>query len=162
MGNPRFLADKTVGRLAKWLRLLGVDCASLNDAPPVELLSRAANEGRVLLTKSTALAAAATSQDHLHVTASLLSEQLKQVVKKYGLTFECKRFLSICSVCNSPLDDVAPETVRGAVPPYVFATRRTFRRCPACGRVYWAGTHKSRMLDRLKGMLDISNGSGAD
>jgi uncharacterized protein with PIN domain len=150
MGNPRFLADKTVGRLAKWLRLLGVDCASLNDAPPVEL------------TKSTALAAAATSQDHLHVTASLLSEQLKQVVKKYGLTFECKRFLSICSVCNSPLDDVAPETVRGAVPPYVFATRRTFRRCPACGRVYWAGTHKSRMLDRLKGMLDISNGSGAD
>ncbi|HPQ67819.1 MAG TPA: Mut7-C RNAse domain-containing protein [bacterium] len=153
MSERRFLADKTVGRLAKWLRLLGYDCRTLDSSDVEEILLAIKEDTRTLLTKNTKFLAI-EKNEILFIKSDDITQQLKQVIMEYSLSIECERFLSVCSVCNVPVVDVETESVRGLVPPFVFATRKTFRRCPQCGRLYWAGTHKTRMIDRLKETLD--------
>jgi uncharacterized protein with PIN domain len=160
MSKRLFLADKTVGRLARWLRLLGFDCAMQPDNDILRLLVRCRAEGRVLLTKNTALAAAAAPDECLLIAFDRIRQQLKQVMKYYNLTIDKENILTICSVCNERLDDVAPAEVRGIAPPFVFATQTVFRRCPRCRRIYWAGTHKTRMLAWLDETLDNPTTSG--
>ena len=154
MDAPRFVADKTVGRLAKWLRLLGFDCAFLPNATPAQLVEQVETGNLILLTKNTHLPGLIQRGRSLWIGSDHGAEQLKQVITEYGLTIECDLFLSRCSICNVSLEDLPRDAARGRVPAYVFATRQTFRNCRQCGRIYWGGTHKSRMLDRLRETLD--------
>lgn len=158
-----FLADRTVGRLAKWLRLLGYDCIFSDSIEKQEVLLRSKQDKRILLTRDEKLVAMAGSNVEIVLLKSNDSfEQLKYIINKYSLSIQCKSFLSTCSVCNVPLEDIAREKARGIVPPYVYRTRKTFRRCPQCHRFYWAGTHKSRMIDQLRRVLDNEPTSRSD
>lgn len=161
MTELRFIADRTVGRLAKWLRLLGFDCKLFVNDDEQLLIETAKNERRIILTRDTRLAGVLGSDDRLFIQCDDWKSQLNQIITHYRLTIRCERFLSICSRCNRSLDNVDPEDVRGLVPPYVFATRKTFRRCPECGRIYWGGTHKNKMIERLKILLDTGGHSRA-
>jgi len=136
-GAPRFLADGMLGRLARWLRLLGYDTEYDNHASDLELARRARAEGRVLLTRDRALAARRGLQTLL-IDSEVLQEQVRQVVEVFGLpsAAACSR----CACCNSPLEEVA-EAVREKVPPHVLRTQQRFWLCRGCGRVYWEGTH---------------------
>ncbi|MDP8225542.1 MAG: Mut7-C RNAse domain-containing protein [Candidatus Lernaella stagnicola] len=154
MKPPIFLADRTCGRLAKWLRLLGFDCEFASTAEIPALVQRAKRENRILLTKNSRLVPQADQISFLFLKSEITKEQLKQVLTECDLTIQCEAFLSICSICNEALDDIDKRDVRGLVPPFVYATRTTFRRCPGCGRIYWAGTHKIKMIDKLKQTLD--------
>ncbi|HPM77073.1 MAG TPA: Mut7-C RNAse domain-containing protein [bacterium] len=153
MNERRFLADKTVGRLAIWLRLLGYDCRYLDSSDVNEILLLVKEDKRTLLTKNTKFLDC-YEYEILFIKYDDIMQQLKQIIIDCSLSIECESFLSICSVCNVPVVDVETDSIRGLVPPFVFATRKTFRRCPQCGRIYWAGTHKTRMIDRLKETLD--------
>ncbi len=146
MDVPRFLADKTVGRLARWLRLLGYDCRIDRESDPDRLLAHALEEDRVLLTKNRRMGDAATV---CQLSSSDTMVQLRQVVQRFALAIESDRMLTVCSVCDAKVETLTRDQVRGLVPPYVFATQKTFSRCLQCGRIYWAGTHKERMLNRL-------------
>ena len=147
MGEPRFLADKTVGRLARWLRLLGYDCQIDRESDPDCLLAHALEEERVLLTKNSRVGdAAAVCQ----LASSDTMVQLRQVLQRFALAIDPDRMLTVCSVCDARVEALTRDQVRGLVPPYVFATQTTFSRCPQCGRMYWAGTHKERMMARLR------------
>jgi len=162
MGNRAFLADKTVGRLGKWLRLIGFDCIFFAESDAHLALAQARSTGRILLTKNTRVAALARDDEYVLIASDSVREQLKQVIKKYNLTIECENLFSLCSVCNRKLEDLASDQVRGLAPAFVLATRRTFRRCPECGRIYWAGTHKTRMLAWLQETLDNTDTSGTN
>ena len=63
-----------------------------------------------------------------------------------------ERLLGRCLRCNQPLLEIDPEEARSRVPPWVARTQQEFRCCPECGRIYWPGTHASRMRERLEGM----------
>jgi uncharacterized protein with PIN domain len=142
----RLLADGMLGRLARWLRLLGYDTAYENDADDPHLARRARAEGRVLLTRDRELAARRGLRTLL-VASEALEEQVQQVQQALGPA--PAPALSRCSLCNLPLEAVAPEDVSDQVPPYVLRTQRQFRLCPGCGRVYWAGTHLEGMRQTL-------------
>ncbi len=150
MDAPRFIADKTVGRLAKWLRLLGYDCALQKEDDVERLFAQARDESRVILTKNTRRHTRRGIPTHLVLASSDSMEQLRQVIDTFQLTIGDDRMLTICSVCNTPVEPLTAEQARGLVPPYVFATQREYSRCPNCGRVYWAGTHRAKMLARLQ------------
>ena len=145
--TPRFLADCNVGRLARWLRALGYDAsyhASIDDAA---LVREAAAEGRVLLTRDRDLTKRRVIQTGL-VRAILIRddgvrEQLRQVFTELGL--DARQSLTRCIECNSELESRQAATVAERVPPFVRATQTRYSECPACGRVYWAGTHWQRM-----------------
>ena len=148
---PRFLADAMLGRLARWLRLLGFDTAWLPDVADGELVRRAVEEGRVILTRDRKLPHEwRVAGVRVLADASPL-DQLRDVVDAYGLAEHARPFTR-CSACNTPLVPAALEEVATALPPRVVAAQREFRRCTGCGRVYWQGTHARRMqrvLDRL-------------
>ncbi len=138
----RLLADGMLGRLARWLRLLGYDTAYENHADDLELARRARAEGRILLTRDRALASRKGLRTLLIVSENV-REQVRQVVETLGPP--PNPALSRCSLCNVPLERATHQQVADRVPPYVLQTQKRFGVCPTCGRVYWAGTHLQHM-----------------
>ena len=148
-----FIADKTLGKLVKWLRILGYDTVYWRSDNLEELLRRAQEEERTLLTKDTKL-----YQGRRSVRALLIREdnpflQLQEVVRYFQLPLNKGRLFSRCLTCNAPLENVTPEKVKEKVPDYIYHTHQEFSRCPSCRKVYWAGTHYGHMakvVERLQ------------
>jgi uncharacterized protein with PIN domain len=142
----RFVADAMLGTLAKWLRILGYDCVfdtSLNDHQLVRL---ARAEDRVLLTRDTELARRRGLRVML-IEAEVLDDQVRQVLATLDLAPQRSR--SRCSICNERLEHLDHEAAAARVPAYVAQQHTEFRACPACGRVYWPGTHWQQIDQRL-------------
>jgi len=160
---PRLLLDQTLGRLARWLRLLGCDTVWDRSAGPAELLARAQREDRVLLTRDTLLGERREVRRGLVRTVlvrdDLLVDQLRQLRIEEGLHLWGE---PRCMVCNSPLEPRTLQEVREWVPPYVAQTQTRFTYCPSCNRVTWQATHWKRMERRLveAGFGDEEDGSG--
>lgn len=145
--SPRLLADCMLGRLAKWLRLLGYDTAYETDCTDHELARRARAEGRVLLTRDRELARR-RGLETLLIESEQLEQQIEEVQEALGPPPDPS--LSRCSVCNVVLEDVSADEVADRVPPYVLETHTEFRHCPGCGRVYWSGSHVRHMSEQLE------------
>jgi uncharacterized protein with PIN domain len=143
----RLLADGMLGRLARWLRLLGYDTAYDNAATDAELARRARAEGSVLLTRDHELAARRGLRTLL-IQSQEIEEQVRQVWEALGPPPDPA--LSRCAVCNHALEPVALAEIADRVPPYVLRTQTEFHRCPGCGRVYWPGSH----LRAMRGHMD--------
>ncbi|TKJ34184.1 hypothetical protein CEE39_02825 [bacterium (candidate division B38) B3_B38] len=144
-----FLADCMLGRLAKWLRILGYDTAYYSDINDEELVYRALQEGRVILTRDTHLIKRKLARRCLLIESDQVLEQLKQVIDEFKLKPPSRRILRRCLLCNTPLKTLSKGKVKGRVPPYVYKTQRSFAYCTRCDRIYWRGTHISRVFDRL-------------
>ncbi|MBF0551291.1 MAG: Mut7-C RNAse domain-containing protein [Deltaproteobacteria bacterium] len=149
----KFLAERMLGRLAKWLRILGYDTV-LEGRPDMEAnleeLEKE-DEPRVILTRRRKKPG--PSQAYLLHSDDPM-EQLKEVVVTFRLTVDEAGIFSRCSVCNRALVAVSRAEVVGQVPDYVLAGHGTFHRCPRCGRVYWPGSHLDRMKKWLAGVLE--------
>lgn len=152
---PRFLADAMLGRLARWLRLLGFDTEYAERLPDGDLVRRAIEEGRWILTRDRALPREwRVSGIHVLAAEDLL-EQLRDVVRSFGLSGRVRPF-SRCGECNALLVPARREQVAPDLPPRILATQRDFRRCPGCGRVYWRGSHAARMEAVIGRVLEES------
>ncbi len=145
--TPRFVADAMLGRLAKWLRILGYDVLYSGHMDDPELARLARIEERILLTRDTQLVKRKGLKFVL-LKSDQSMEQLKQLVTERHLAGDALEF-SRCLVCNTPLEHVEKSAVADLVPPYVLSTQYRFRRCGTCGRVYWRGTHWDRMRRKL-------------
>jgi uncharacterized protein with PIN domain len=147
-----------LGRLARWLRALGLD---VHPAPPVAdvaLARLAAREGRLLLTRDRRLCAKEGPGRCRWVHARKPAAQLRELARGLGL-FDPgwrDRLFTRCMVCNTPLRDTEWEGVIPDLPPEVRADPRVrsvgLRRCPSCRRVYWEGSHTRRMRRWLEGV----------
>lgn len=143
----RFAVDAMLGRLARWLRILGHDVAYGRHLRRRTLLACARQEGRLLLTRDTRLVRERNIPPHLFVTSDHFREQLRQVAAAVALRTDA--FLGRCLDCNRPLVTVARERAEGKVPAYVWATQEEFHRCDGCGRLYWPATHHDHMRREL-------------
>ena len=144
----KFIVDRMLGRLAKWLRILGYDTTYFPDLDDDQLVRRARAEGRLLLTRDGGLARRRGLQCLL-IESDHLEEQLGQVLAELALTGEHP--FSRCPVCNTPLQKVEKTGLKGRVPPHIFRTHTDFSLCPNCDRIYWPGTHWARMQEKLAG-----------
>jgi uncharacterized protein with PIN domain len=143
---PKFAADRTLKRLARWLRLMGADVIYDEALSGTELLRRARAEGRPLLTRDKRLR---TAPDALYVEHHLFRQQIREVMARYP--FDPRRFaFTRCLVCNEILQTVARETVARRVPSFVFAAHEKFALCLRCNHVYWDATHPARALREIK------------
>jgi uncharacterized protein len=144
----KFFADAMLGRLARWLRVLGYDTAydaSLDDRTLVETANR---EGRVLLTRDRHLLRELRPRHAVEITQDAPVDQLAALVDELGLPAPEAVFRR-CLLCNTPLDDVADAEAAALLPPAARALPGPVRRCPTCGRVYWPGSHVRRMTRAL-------------
>ncbi|HEX6768384.1 MAG TPA: Mut7-C RNAse domain-containing protein [Candidatus Binatia bacterium] len=143
----RFAADRMLGRLAKWLRILGCDVSYGRHLSGHGLIRAARADGRLILTRDRSLARK-HPPPFLFIESDDYVEQLRQVLRACDLRPGTGLF-SRCLVCNSQLQRRAKESVEKLVPPYVFATQERFSWCGRCRKLYWPATHQQKMLDAL-------------
>jgi uncharacterized protein with PIN domain len=147
-GPPRFIADVMLGRLARWLRTLGYDTAHEDSIADADLVRRAFQEGRSILTRDTKLFDEWRVAGGLLVHAESPLEQLAEVVSTFHLE-RPDRLFTRCRVCNGVLQPLNREDAPGRVPPDIESRAREIAECPGCGRVYWEGSHTDRMRSVL-------------
>jgi len=138
----RFLVDAMLGRLAKWLRILGYDALYDPSWDDAHLVRLARAENRILLTRDVQLARRKGVRV-VWVASEALEPQLDQLHDQLGVVAFAP--WTRCPVCNSPLLSVPRDEAWGQVPPYVFVSQQSFRLCPRCDRFYWQGTHREHM-----------------
>ena len=148
----RFIADRTLGKLAKALRMLGFDVIARRGENAAEAASAAAGEGRLFLTRSRRGFDKVAGLQSFIVEANDPREQMKEVLTKLGLKPDPDRFFSRCLLCNEALQPVSKEEVEGRVPDFIFASYADFHLCPGCRRIYWPGTHFQRMKEEWTGL----------
>ncbi|MEM4699691.1 MAG: Mut7-C RNAse domain-containing protein [Candidatus Nezhaarchaeales archaeon] len=155
LGGARLLVDSMCGRLTRWLRMLGIDAAYLKDGGDEELLNRAKDEGRVLVTRDEGLYERALREG---VSAILLKshrlvEQLAHVASRLDCKLEIVPEYSRCPNCNSLLRRAPREEVSGLVPEGSLRAHKEFWICTGCAKVYWRGRHFvniERVLNKVR------------
>lgn len=147
----RFIADEMLGRLAKWLRILGYDTAYIRHIRDSELLRLSVGENRVLLTRDSLLIRRRGLKNFLFISYDEPFEQIKQVVREFNIPYPTEPFTR-CVICNTLLEPLTREDACRTVPEYVCKTQEVFGRCPECHKIYWKGTHYERM-ERILGYL---------
>jgi uncharacterized protein with PIN domain len=147
----KFAADRMLGKLAKWLRVLGHDVIYGEHLSGPGLIHVARAEHRLILTRDRGLKKR-QPPDYLFIESDHYRDQLRQVIEVCDLRPLDKAFTR-CLECNVVLEPRSKESVATMVPPYVFATQENFSWCPKCRRVYWPATHHERMLEELKNLV---------
>ena len=149
---PKFMVDNNVGKLAKWLRIMGYDTLFFNGSDDSDMVAAALAEGRVILTKDTQIVKRrVVTSGQLEVILIQSDEpglQMHQVIDTLNLDCQFRPF-AICLECNQPLLERTKQQVKDLVPPYVFQTQSQYMECPACHRIYWRGTHWQAMTKKL-------------
>ncbi|MBI5167328.1 MAG: Mut7-C RNAse domain-containing protein [candidate division NC10 bacterium] len=149
MGRAKFIADTMLGRLAKWLRILGYDTIYFSGTDDGLLLQMAREGGRILLTRDTRLLQHKGLGRYLFIQSDHLKEQLRQVVAELKLDPE-EGLGSRCPRCNAELGEIEKGEVEGRVPEFVFKQQEDFFHCHGCGRIYWPGSHLQKMMERVR------------
>ena len=141
----KFIADANLGKLAKWLRILGYDTTFYTGNADRSFLRKAHNEGRVVLTRKVELARREFSGRLVLIQNDHVRDQIREAMDKLLLHPQPERLFRICLKCNEELEEVPKEEIAGMVPPYVFENCSQFRICPRCRSIFWPGTHRDNI-----------------
>ncbi len=148
-----FIADCMLGKLARWLRVLGFDVLYDPQLDDPELVRIARREGRILLTRDSGLIEKTRSvRGRLFIESQRWDEQVAQVLDAFDLWGRVAP-QTRCLQCNAPLKPLSKAAAKNLVAPFVFEHADAFRLCPGCGRVYWKGTHAADMEARVERLL---------
>lgn len=154
-GAARFAVDRSLGRLARWLRFLGWDATCRPDLDGHGLLVLAAREGRIVLTRERPLARRAGRAPVVVIAADRFRDQLAEM-QSIGLLASAGGTGSPrCGDCNVAVEPVERSALPASIPARVRETQSDFRRCPSCRRVFWPGGHVARMRTEV-GRLGIT------
>ena len=150
--QKRFSADAMLGRLARWLRLLGFDCTYDPKITDEEIVRHAVLDSRTILTRDRSLPEEWWIPDIYVVREEEVRKQLLEVIERFDLS-SCIRVFTRCNGCNRALNRVTRLDVSGRVPPRVLKLHDVFSECRDCGRVYWEGTHTARIRALVEGLV---------
>lgn len=145
--NFRFIADAMLGRLARWLRMLGFDTLYYKDISDAGLLKIARQQDRFILTRDTHFLQFKNLSDFLLISSNNTLEQLIETITALNI----KEFsISRCVKCNGVLvGSVEREEVKGLVPEHVYIHFDKFLKCGDCGSIYWEGSHMRRFRETI-------------
>ena len=146
-----FAADRTLGKLSKWLRILGFDTVFESDYSGKRFYENIEPD-RILLTRIGNLCKQSAVRRLVFIKTNDLVGQLVQTIDELAITFNDISPFSRCIKCNSAIIDIAKENVFGRVPDYIWENHDNFSMCRHCERFFWAGSHVERsreMIERL-------------
>lgn len=154
MSLPRikFILDAHLGKLAKYLRLLGFDSLFDPHYQDEEIIQCAESEDRIILTRDRLLLMNKRTAQGYGVKNIEPGKQLKEVVEYFNLLGKIKAF-SRCLECNGELISIPKEQVEDFLPPKTNQYYQEFCSCPGCERIYWQGSHyeeMKRFIEKLK------------
>ena len=145
-----FVAEHTLGKLAKWLRMLGFDTVYESDLS----LKISYEKGRIRLTRSRRMGEKNRREGLLFIASDHYMEQLRQVIKAVEIIPDDLRPFSRCIRCNRSILPVDKDSVQGRIPDYIFETHDSFQICDQCNRIYWSGSHTQQSMDLMKQLFD--------
>jgi len=147
----KFVADGMLGKLTRWLRMLGQDVIYSVKFNDNELLDLAKAEARVLLTKDLELYRRAIGRGlaAFYVEGETEAARLAEMAKRYGLALAVDMDKSHCPVCNTKLAATPKEQLKDELEENTYRYYERFWRCPNCGQVYWQGAHWKQITKTL-------------
>ena len=149
----KFLCDQMLGTLAKWLRIYGFDTfyanRELNDS---ELLEIAKKENRIFITRDRDLIQMARRKniEIIEIKTTDIDEQISIVLA--NVKIDKSKALSRCILCNTEVEEIKKEGVKGKVPERVFNNNKKFWYCKKCNKIYWKGTHYEKMFEKINNL----------
>ncbi len=146
----KFYVDQTLGKLIKWLRLLGFDTVQVQLSPKDLAQLPPWKPGVYVLTKQTSWPARRQRPDLLILTSQDPEDQLAEICQRLSLPPDTWQPLQRCSDCNLPLQPLPPDQLEDRVPDYIAVRHQQFFECPQCQRVFWEGSHQRRIRRRLE------------
>lgn len=148
----RFILDAHLGKLAKYLRMLGFDTLYQNDFEDNEIIERAAVENRIILTRDKILLKSKQVTHGYYVRSIEKHQQLREVVRKFDLYSQFRSFTR-CMTCNAELVPIEKAKIIDEVPPEVARIFTEFFYCPDCRKVFWKGSHFKKMESFIRNLL---------
>jgi uncharacterized protein len=147
-----FVIDGMLGKLARWLRMMGHDANYSNVSNDAELLATAKAEKRVLLTRDFALYQQATAKsiEAYYVEGKTESERLANLAARFSIPLEIDLEKSRCPKCDAKLASVPKDEIAKDAEENTLAHYDTFWKCPNCGAVYWQGAHWTKIRSTLE------------
>jgi uncharacterized protein with PIN domain len=149
----KFIADSMLGRLARWLRILGFDTLYFKDISDKEILRIARQQGRLILTRDTHFRNFKNFTDVILLNSNDTRGQLLEVIKALDIDIRSPQFTvhsPRCTKCNGMLTEVVEKKeVSGLVPEYVYIRYGRFLRCEDCGNIYWEGSHIKKFRKKV-------------
>jgi uncharacterized protein with PIN domain len=150
--KPKFVLDSNLGRLARYLRLLGLDCLYRNDYHDAEVARIASEQQRTLLTRDRRLLQRRIITHGYYVRAQQPREQVREVLARFDLYRQVAPF-SRCPGCNGELETVDKQVIIDRLEPKTRKYYDNFRICSKCGQVFWQGSHHTRMQQLVATLL---------
>lgn len=148
-----FIAEKTLGKLAKWLRILGYDVLYEKGVVALD----ATDTGRIRLTRTKRVLEIRTAQRVLFISANDSFQQLMEVVQQLEMNLKDFRPFTRCIRCNTPIEKINKDLVKGRVPDYIYKVHDSFKLCRRCDKIYWPGSHTKNTLERVNRLFPEAN-----
>jgi hypothetical protein len=136
-----FICDVMLGRLSRYLRILGLDSPCVKHPDCLNLLKNS-EEPPYFFTKRSG---GFTYQKTICIKSDRIMEQLGEVRHIITPYIKPDAVMSRCIECNVPLVTTTRENIEQYVPEYIYHHHEDFKQCPSCKRVYWGGSHTEKM-----------------
>jgi uncharacterized protein with PIN domain len=148
----KFIVDGMLGKLTRWLRMLGYNVKYSNKMDDSQLIAKAKREHRILLTRDLELYQQATAKgvQALYMEGKTEAERLAKLAQKFGINLEIDMAKSRCPKCNTRVKPIPKEKVEGKVEKTTFSYYNEFWQCPKCEQIYWQGAHWTRIRKTLE------------
>jgi len=150
--EPRFIIDTNVGKLAKWLRMMGYDAVLFGEIDDGRMVKQALSQVRIIITKDSEFmkrrAVTTGRVKAILVCGDDPEIQMQTVMQILQLDSEFKPFTR-CLECNIELMPRDRREVADTVPPRVYEIQEQYMECPSCHRIFWRGTHWQAMSMKL-------------
>lgn len=152
-GEPRFILDVHLGKLAYHLRMLGFDTLYRPSFDDNDLVGISTDDNRILLTRDRELLGRSAPSRSFRVLQTNPRLQLIEVSRRFRLMHWIHPFTR-CLLCNTSLQTVDKQAVLHRLPEKVRDLFNEFRFCPRCDKVYWKGSHYERMEEFIRGIME--------
>ena len=148
----KFIADGMLGKLTRWLRMLGQDVEYSKSLYDEQLIKTAKTENRILLTRDLRLYQRARKQgvDTALIEDATKAEKLAGLASRFNFKLEIDIMVSRCPKCNTPLKPVSKDEILDRIPKATATHYNEFWECSGCGQVYWQGSHWNRIQKTLR------------
>jgi len=147
----KFISDRMLGTMCKYLRFLGYDVYYPDDKmSDSEIIKLAEEEGRVLITRDKDLCR--KSRNAICIHSEKIEEQFKEL--KIHVKIDENKALTRCSICNTILVHANKEEISGKVPAKVYESHTDFYYCEKCKKYYWYGSHTKNIMEKIKKLVN--------
>ena len=151
--EPKFILDVHLGKLARYLRMMGFDTLYAKDYNDLDLVKISVTEKRCILTRDRKLLMRKEVERGYWIRSGSVTEQVSEVIRRLDLK-HATRFFSRCTRCNGDLEVVDDQEVLAVFPGYRFFPGTGFCRCENCRHIYWNGSHCKRFAERILKVLE--------